>query len=241
MPSHCALASSTGRHCAKHPSLQPLQPPTCGLTYSHPLTCIPCYLCALCFAPCALVTWQQPHTHKQVACYGPVSAGCRIHSLVDWRCAPPPALPCTGMVVTLTRRPLAVATHPILWQALTWDDLVAAKDVAVTHLLTYWITYALVSIALALVVTRRKRSVYLLDFATYKPPVEWQVSHDKIMQLMHKIGRFNDDRCQAASPHTLSPPILLYNPLCYACATTHNTQHTHTHMICTASPLCSAF
>lgn len=145
------------------------------------------------------------------------------------------------MVVTLTRRPLAVATHPILWQALTWDDLVAAKDVAVTHLLTYWITYALVSIALALVVTRRKRSVYLLDFATYKPPVEWQVSHDKIMQLMHKIGRFNDDRCQAASPHTLSPPILLYNPLCYACATTHNTQHTHTHMICTASPLCSAF
>jgi 3-ketoacyl-CoA synthase len=40
---------------------------------------------------------------------------------------------------------------------------------------------------------RRDNPIYLLSFATFKPPEEWKCSHDDIMEMMKRQGCFNEE------------------------------------------------
>ena len=41
-------------------------------------------------------------------------------------------------------------------------------------------------------ITRSHNAVYLVDFATYKAPDSWKISHEQFMSLMRMKGVFDD-------------------------------------------------
>jgi len=70
------------------------------------------------------------------------------------------------------------------------DDTKVAQ--AQAHLLGLYLTmgwkWALLVVVFMAYCFMSRRAVYLLDFAVYQPPKEWQVSHQDIIRLMRKLG-----------------------------------------------------
>ena len=62
-----------------------------------------------------------------------------------------------------------------------------------THVWTNMLVYTLVGVALGALLLRHRPSVYLVDFATFKPPTSWQCSHDDIMELIEKVYDFSPE------------------------------------------------
>ena len=42
--------------------------------------------------------------------------------------------------------------------------------------------------------TRRSKSVYLVDFALFEPPAEWRASKEELLRILENVGRAEDER-----------------------------------------------
>lgn len=72
---------------------------------------------------------------------------------------------------------------PVVFDA--WASLQA-------HLWSYAFTYIALAIGLVALLWR-DRPVYLVDFATFKPPASWRVTHEDIVEIHRRIGRFSPE------------------------------------------------
>lgn len=63
-----------------------------------------------------------------------------------------------------------------------------------SHLTEHWVVYApLLAVTLTWWFRRRAQPVYLVDFATFKPPKSWQVSHDDIKEVFRLMDSLTDE------------------------------------------------
>lgn len=60
------------------------------------------------------------------------------------------------------------------------------------HMSLIWTATPLIILAIWYI-AQRTRSVYLVDFATFKAPAEWRVSHAQILEMMKRKGCFSQE------------------------------------------------
>ena len=82
---------------------------------------------------------------------------------------------------------------PAHWQS-TLDVQAAATAAAslTAHVYSRWWAYLIVALS-GYWILGVKPSVYLLDFATFEPPAEWQVTHDDLLELIRLQGVYTED------------------------------------------------
>lgn len=75
---------------------------------------------------------------------------------------------------------------------LQWSGVVAVYHAVMAHLATFAFMYVAAGIA-AVALLWRRRPIYLVDFATFKPPASWRVTHEDIVDIHRSVERFPEE------------------------------------------------
>jgi len=73
---------------------------------------------------------------------------------------------------------------------LVWSSLTSVLIAAQSHVTANAILYVLFGVSLGALFLRRRNPVYLVDFATFKPPASWRVTHEDIIKILETVHDF---------------------------------------------------